>query len=387
MRPMTWKSGLAGLALTLGAGLLPSALLMAQSGEEYRVPEPAGVPVRRHRNPKQDGRPFSADYQSAWQEHLAQEREAMTLDRLHRSEPPTARFTRETAIESQQRKIVTRQIEMRGQARPAYVVRRGPVDMRSKSLFGSEVKRALPATGSRTDAAASGVGSKLAGGTVTAVEVIAESPAAPQRTGLFARVFKKASPYARHTIVEPVESDELAASEGEMWAESENHASPQDSEESPENIETDSASVVVQIPESATRGVTVAKELGSVGEAPRNLEVPLPVPDLPVEAGVTAPPAAPAALAAPAAPAAAVGALPEKSVLEPRVMPAHQTAQGPEKAKRTSWAPAPGDEPAARAAMTDQSAGDASRSEANPGAKTYKLPTIPDEVLKKYKAR
>lgn len=379
MRPVTWKSGLAGLALTLGAGLLPSALLLAQSGEVYRVPEPVGVPVRRHRNPKQDGRPFSADYQSAWQEHLAQEREATTLERLHRSEPPTARFTRETAIEAQQRKIVTRQTEMRGQARPAYVVRRGPVDMRSKSLFGSEVKRALPVPGPRTDGAEPRVGGKLAGGTVTAVDVIAEYPAAPARTGLFARVFKKVSPYARHTIVEPVEAEELAASEGEMWADSENHASPQDNEESPEATESDSARAVVQMPESATQAVTVAKEAEPVGEAPRNLEVPLPVPDLPVETAATAAP--------PATPAAPVGTVPEKSVPAPKVMPAHQTAQGPEKAKRTSWSPAPGVEPDARAATTDESAKDTPRSQVGPGVKTYALPTIPDEVLKKYKAR
>lgn len=187
-------------------GVVPVDLLYAQSSQTYRIPEPTGVPVQRHRNPKYDGRPFSADYQAAWQQYQQQRQQWMTLEQMKRSEPPSTRVARQAQVDYRNRQIAERMSKVRSDARPDYVVNHR--EYAKPSLFGQRNKsEAVVASRPRwtiTQDLLSRVKPSEPEGVVTSVEVIAEYPVESKPKGFLARIFSRNQPEAEYVIHHPV---------------------------------------------------------------------------------------------------------------------------------------------------------------------------------------
>lgn len=403
MRRLT-ITALARTTLLAALGLLPANSHLAQSGQSFRIPEPTGVPVQRHRNPQLDGRPFSADYQSAWRQRLQAQREWMTLEQMRRSEPPSTRFARQTQIEYRNQQIQNRMETIRRDARPDYVVHaRNPE--RKPALLSRWMKKEESATSPERPAWS--VAKDLQNpfkktepeGVVTSVRVIAEYPVeahpVPTRpSGLLARLFSKDEPTVVSNAGMTADGPSTNADQGIIvWT---------DDAQITEDVVVDDAGLVLSpIPEEAT----LSEEEAYLKSTPRPIPTaatqasPATIRVEPNPVAQTLPPRVSMTLPMPELPV-------EEAVVESvDVLPATSTSATEPRIQKIKWTVTEADFLQAAGSsspvLPDMSVIPEKRLPppepvfAPPGEgrhlrkadKKYELPEIPDEVLRKYKAQ
>lgn len=385
MQSVKLKSCLAKWTIFLGVGAssVSSMSLVLGSDQPARLPEPQGIPVVRTRAGQYGPRPFSAEYYTAWQAYQA--RQQMIAQMRQRSEPPNTRLARQKALDAREQHVQQAE-QMRGEARPHFVIhhRRSEGEVAS-GLLGA----AAPATWSvSADALAEkkpsllqrvwGSESQLptTHHVVLAEEVSSEPAVAgcaakPSARGLFAKLLNRSSTSApcATSVSEPA-MDEIHAvaslPAGKPWEESTDVTRhlvlkpwSNDVKEAndPESMAWESAD------ESSESGASMVPSDPLPALNNHDL-VGTSLPELPEATAFHAMEVVPwhADLKAnskePSLPSQGASANPDVFA-EEKVTPAG----------------APNLQPAASAART------------SPPKKLYDLPTIPDDVMRKYKAR
>ncbi|MFO0944621.1 MAG: hypothetical protein U1D30_01550 [Planctomycetota bacterium] len=121
MQSVKLKNGLAKWTLLLGVGVstVTSMSLVLGGEQSTRLPEPQGIPVVRTRTGQYGPRPFSAEYYTAWQTYQA--RQKMIAEMRNRSTPPTTRMARQKALDAREHHLHQAE-NMRKEARPNFVI-------------------------------------------------------------------------------------------------------------------------------------------------------------------------------------------------------------------------------------------------------------------------